>query len=299
MDFQTALAFFYSNLEACRLCPRRCLVNRLRGELGFCEAGARLKIASFCLHTGEEPPVSGKRGSGAIFFAHCSMRCLYCQNYPISQLGYGNISTVEDLTAMMLSLQSQGAHNINLVTPTHFLPHVVQAVVAARSKGLRLPLVYNVSGYESVETIHMLEGIVQVYLVDMRYSSSTLASEYSQAPDYPHHNRLAVKEMLRQVGPLRCRSGLAVHGVIIRHLLLPGLLSETDAILRFISHRLSTAIPVSLMSQYFPAHRAHLVPALSRKITGQEYRRAIGLLERYQLRTGWVQDPDSVGVPVA
>jgi putative pyruvate formate lyase activating enzyme len=176
---------------------------------------------------------------------------------------------------------------------------VVLAIVAARSKGLNLPIVYNVSGYESAETVRMLEGIVEVYLVDMRYSSSTWASEYSQAPDYPHHNKLAVKEMLRQVGPLSCQGGLAVHGVIIRHLLLPGLLSETYAILRFISRRLSTAIPVSLMSQYFPAHRAHLVRALSRKITGEEYSRAIALLERCQLRTGWVQDSDSASIPVA
>jgi putative pyruvate formate lyase activating enzyme len=288
LDRRSAIDFFRSNLESCRLCPRMCSVNRLKGELGFCKADSHIKIASYCLHTGEEPPISGRSGSGAVFFAHCNMRCVYCQNYPISQLGYGNYTTVEELAGMMLSLEKRGAQNINLVTPTHYLPGVVEAILAARHEGLSLPVVYNVSGYESVDTIRMLSGIVQVYLVD-----------FSDTPDYPHHNRLAVTEIFRQVGPLRSLHGVAVEGMIIRHLLLPGLLGETENILRFVSETLSARIPISLMSQYFPAHRALTIPALARKITREEYRAALGLLDRCGLTRGWVQDPDSHALPVA
>jgi putative pyruvate formate lyase activating enzyme len=291
--------FFRSHLEACRLCPRKCGANRLAGETGVCGAGARLKVASHCLHTGEEPPISGSRGSGAIFFSHCSMACVYCQNYPISQLGHGNYLEVEDLAAIMLGLEARGAHNINLVTPTHFLPQIVEALHLARHRGLLVPIVFNDSGYELPETIRMLEGVVEIYLADMRYASSDCAAKYSGAGDYPAANTLAIKQMLTSVGQLRCRAGLAQSGLIIRHLVLPSWLSETRKVLEHISTEISPSTAVSLMSQYFPANRANLYPEINRRITRLEHQTAVQLLDEYGLQTGWVQDPDSSSTPVA
>jgi putative pyruvate formate lyase activating enzyme len=291
--------FFRSHLEACELCPRRCGVNRLAGQTGFCRAGARLKVASFCVHRGEEPPISGTRGSGTVFFSHCSMACVYCQNYPISQMGHGNLIEVDDLAGMMLTLERRGAHNVNLVTATHFLPQVVEAILVARHKGLRLPVVYNSSGYERPEIVAALDGLVQVYLADMRYASEESSAKYSGAPDYPAVNRLAIRAMLDTVGHLRCTDGLAVSGVIVRHLILPSLTGETRNILEYIADHLSRQTAVSLMAQYFPANRAHDYPEISRKITEDEYRGAIALLERLGLEHGWIQDPNATAPPVA
>jgi putative pyruvate formate lyase activating enzyme len=293
------LEFFRSQFECCMLCPRECGVARNRGELGFCKAGPGLKVSSFCLHTGEEPPVSTGGGSGTIFFTHCSMACVYCQNFPISQLGYGNPTGMEDLVRMMLSLQQRGAANINLVTPTHFLPPIVEAILAARQRGLMLPIVYNTGGYEKAETMAMLEGIVQIYLVDMRYFGDDTAIKYSSAPGYHHNNTRAILEMVRQVGPLNCANETAQQGVIIRHLLLPSLTEETRRVLAFVATNLPPATPISLMSQYFPAHRAHDFPELSRKITRQEYDLAVVLLEEYCLTAGWVQEFGAESLPVA
>jgi putative pyruvate formate lyase activating enzyme len=291
--------FFRSHLEHCTLCPRRCGVNRLAGERGFCKAGSRLKVASYCLHRGEEPPVSGTAGSGTIFFSDCTMECLYCQNYPISQMGYGNPTEVADLAGMMLDLERRGAHNINLVTPTHYLPHIVEAVAIARDRGLKLPVLSNTSGYERPEIIRMLEGVVQIYLTDMRYSRSETASRYSRAPDYPKWNRASVKEMVDTAGPLACRGGIATSGVIVRHLLLPSLLAETREILGFVSGELPRSVPLSLMTQYFPAHRAREHPELDRKITPGEYLEALELMDEFAIESGWVQDPDSPPACVA
>jgi putative pyruvate formate lyase activating enzyme len=291
--------FFSAHLEACRLCPHECGANRRAGEVGICRAAAKLKIASHCIHIGEEPPISGRTGSGTIFFSHCTMACVYCQNYPISQLGHGNVVEVEDLAGMMLELQAGGAHNVNLVTATHFLPQTVEAIDLARKRGLRLPIVYNDSGYELPETIKMLDGIVQVYLADMRYASRRYSAKYSGAGDYPEVNKLAIKQMLASVGHLKCQDGLARSGLIIRHLVLPSLLSETQKILQYISEEVSRSTAVSLMSQYFPANKAHLYPELSRKITRSEHESAVDLLCRYGLENGWVQDPDTHGRPVA
>jgi putative pyruvate formate lyase activating enzyme len=258
-----------------------------------------MAVASYCLHTGEEPPISGTRGSGAIFFARCTMRCIYCQNYPISQLGHGNVTEVEELAYMMGELERRGAHNINLVTPTHYLPQIARALDAARRRGLRLPVVMNTSGYENADTIRMLEGLVQIYLVDMRYSSPETADLYSGAPDYPVRNREAVSEMLRQAGPLVCRNGLAVSGVIIRHLLLPGLMDETVEILDYIAAELPAEVPVSLMSQYFPAHLAATHPVLGRRVTEGEVETAVAHLKRLKLTAGWVQEDTRPVRPVA
>ncbi len=297
------LDFFRGQLEACNLCPRRCGVNRIKGETGFCRAGATVKVASHVRHTGEEPPISGTRGSGTIFFSHCNMACVYCQNFPISQLGHGNEVTVEGLAGMMLSLEADGAHNINLVTPAHYLTGTVEAIFESRDRGMMIPVVYNSSGYESIETIRMLEGLVQVYLPDMRYSTSESAARYSNAPDYPHHNRLAVRAMLEQVGHLETDDGtldgIAERGLIIRHLIIPSLLLETRDILAFIARELSPRTVVSLMSQYFPAGPAAERPEINRRIRDSERECAVGLLAEYGLENGWIQEPGRPGGPVA
>lgn len=299
MNLREQLDYFEDQLEHCMLCPRECGVNRLKGEVGFCNAGGRVRVASRCLHRGEEPAISGTRGSGTIFFSNCSMRCVYCQNYPISQMGYGNDIDLSDLTGMMLYLQNRGAHNINLVTATQFLPHAVEAIVRARASGLTIPIASNTSGYERAETVRMLEGLVQIYMVDMRYSRGESSARYSQTPDYPEYNRVAINEMVERVGPLECRDGLAVSGVIIRHLLLPSLLEETREILRFISKDLPVPVPVSLMTQYFPANRAADYPEINRKITSAEFEEALDLLDVFRIDDGWVQDPQAGTCPVA
>lgn len=293
------LDYFRSQLEHCVVCPRKCGVNRLKGELGLCQAGGGLKVASCVQHTGEEPPISGSLGSGTVFLSHCNMACVYCQNYPISQLGHGNRMGTGELAARMLELERSGAHNINLVTPIQYWPQIVEAVIEARDQGLKIPIVSNSSGYETVETVKMLEGIVQVYLVDMRYATAESAQRYSGAADYPHHNRLAVREMLRQVGHIVCKGDVAERGVIVRHLLLPTLLAETRSILEFIAEDLSRETAVSLMSQYFPANRAREYPEINRRITYSERDEAIQLLEEYGLENGWVQEPDEKSRPVA
>jgi putative pyruvate formate lyase activating enzyme len=294
-----ALDYFESNLENCLLCPRKCGVNRLKGELGYCRAGAEVRVSSITVHTGEEPPISGTAGSGTLFLSNCTMCCVYCQNYPISQLGYGNIMAPEDLASAMLRLEARGAHNINLVTPTQHLPGIVRAIARAREMGLTLAVVYNTSGYECRDTIKMLSGIADIYLADMRYSDPEAAERYSDAPDYPYHNRLAIKAMFDTVGLLQCQSGVATSGLIIRHLVLPGGIAGTEATFDFIAGEISRNVHISLMCQYFPANRAQDMPGLSRRITAAEYREAIDLLGRFGFENGWIQDMDGKSSPVA
>jgi putative pyruvate formate lyase activating enzyme len=291
--------YFESNLQHCLLCPRKCGVNRLKGEQGYCRAGTEVMVSSITVHTGEEPPISGTAGSGTVFFSNCTMCCVYCQNYPISQLGHGNVMAPEDLASAMLRLEARGAHNINLVTPTQHLPGIARSIAEARRRGLTLPVVYNTSGYECPETIRMLEGIVDIYLADMRYSDPEAARRYSDAPDYPQVNRLAIRAMFDTVGLLECRSGVATSGLVIRHLVLPGEIAGTEATFEFISRGVSRDVHVSLMCQYFPANRALEIPELSRRITRAEYRRALDLLARFGLENGWIQDMDGKSQPVA
>jgi len=277
-------------LSNCSVCPRRCGVNRMKGEVGFCRSGFLPKVASYNLHFGEEPPISGSRGSGTIFFSNCNMRCVYCQNYPISQFGVGNEVEIAELADMMLSLQSRGAHNINLVTPTHFVPQILEAVGIAKKSGLSIPIVYNTSGYESVETLHLLDGVVDIYLVDMRYSDNENALRYSSCPDYVEVNRQAVLEMHRQVGDLLLdKDGVAKKGVIVRLLVLPNGISGTEDNLRFLLENVGNAVYISLMSQYFPAYRSREFPLLSRRISAEEYTRVVELLEALGFENGWVQ----------
>ena len=278
-------------LRACRLCPRRCGVNRIEGQKGFCRAGFFLQVSSYNVHHGEEPVISGVCGSGTIFLTHCNLRCVFCQNYPISQLGVGREKSIEEVGGMMLDLQARGCHNVNWVTPTHFVPQMMAALEWAVERGFRLPLVYNTNGYDSVETLELLDGIVDVYLPDMKYGDEGTARTYSQAPDYPVMNGKAIREMHRQVGGKECtENGLLQRGMIIRHLILPHRLAGTDRLARFIAENLSGSCPVSLMTQFFPAYRAKEFPELDRRITPEEFEEAMGMLDRYGLETGWVQE---------
>ena len=282
----------YDLLAPCRLCPRECGADRLSSEEGFCRSGAQPKVASWTLHPWEEPPISGARGSGTIFFSGCTGRCLFCQNYPISQLGVGNVVTVERLAEMMVELQQRGAHNVNLVTPTHFVPQILAALSLAVEMGLRLPLVYNSSGYESVEVLRLLDGVVDVWLPDAKYATDDVARRLSGLSRYVEHNRAALREMYRQVGDelLLDGEGIAQRGLIIRHLVLPGGLAGTREVLHWIASELSPRVHVSLMGQYFPAYRAVGHPLLGRKLTTEEYEDALAAFDEADLERGWRQE---------
>jgi putative pyruvate formate lyase activating enzyme len=279
------------SLKKCTICPRECGVDRTAGEGGFCRAGSKVEVHSARLHPGEEPPISGTNGSGTIFFNHCNMRCVYCQNYRFSQIEDGRQIAIKELPDLMLSLEEKGAHNINLVTPTHYAAHIVNAVIEARGKGLKLPIVYNSSGYEKVETLHLLDGLIDVYLVDMRYGDNDSARKYSSCRDYVDVDRQAVSEMFKQVGNLVfSNTGMAQRGIIIRHLILPRDIGNTEGVFRFISTHISNETYISLMSQYYPAHKARNYHRISRRINREEYNRALDFLYKYGLRNGWVQE---------
>jgi len=279
-------------LRECRLCPRECGVDRLDGERGFCRAGAEPIVASWNVHPWEEPPISGTRGSGTIFFSGCTGRCLFCQNYPISQLGVGNAVSVQQLAEMMLELQDRGCYNINLVTPTHFVPQILAALERAIEGGLRLPLVYNTSGYEKVETLRLLDGVVDIYLPDTKYADDETARCLSGFVRYVEANHAALREMFRQVGDelVLDGKGIAQRGLIVRHLVLPNELAGTREVLRWIAENLSPRVHVSLMDQYFPAHEAVGHPVLGRKITAEEYEEALLAFEEAGLTNGWMQE---------
>jgi len=280
----------YKRLKSCDICPHLCRVNRLKGEMGVCRGGALTRVASANVHWGEEPPISGTRGSGTIFLTGCSLHCRFCQNFPISQLGSGNNMTTIELAAKCMKLQSLGVHNINFVTPTHFLPQILAALYLAVGKGFRLPIVWNSSGYELVDALCLLDGIVDIYLPDMKYAGNEEAVRFSSAPGYREINRAAVKEMLRQVGHLRVNDeGAAVKGLIIRHLVLPERAAGSAETLAWIGKNLGRETHVSVMKQYFPAHEAASIPGINRKITEAEYEEAVRALEEAGLENGWVQ----------
>ncbi|RJQ37645.1 MAG: radical SAM protein [Dehalococcoidia bacterium] len=283
-----------ARLAACDLCPRKCGTNRLAGEKGWCRAGYLPSVASVCAHFGEEPALSGSGGSGTVFFAGCNMACIYCQNYQISQeravLKSGETS-FSALAEKLLWLQEQGCHNINFVSPSHFVPQMVRVVLEAASLGLTLPLVYNSSGYDSVATLKELDGIIDIYLPDLRYADEVWGRKLSQAPEYPANARAAIREMFRQVGNLKVDDeGVAERGLIVRHLVLPGGLAGSRSSLKWLAREVSSGVTVSLMSQYHPANQARSHPLLSRRISLEEYRETTGLLEEFGIINGWVQE---------
>jgi len=260
-------------------------VNRLKGEIGFCKAGLLPMVSSFHAHFGEEPPISGRNGSGTIFFTHCSLRCVFCQNHPISQLGEGKEVSVKDLASMMLKLQKQGCHNINFVTPTHYMPQILEAVFIAKENGLKVLLVYNCGGYESIEALKILDGIIDIYMPDMKYSDNKAAKKYSFAPDYFEVSKKVVKEMHRQVGDLKIVKGIAQKGLLIRHLVLPDGLAGSEAIIK----ELSPKTYINLMAQYYPCHNAFNFPEISRRITRREYLNVIKFAKKKGLFRGFRQ----------
>ena len=286
-DFSPIISELKKFLNPCRLCPWKCGVDRSSKKetsLGKCQTGYNPKVASYNLHFGEEKPISGYRGSGTIFFSGCSMSCVFCQNYTISQYCYGNEITSEDLAGYMLELQRRGAHNINLVTPTHFVPQIIEALSIAVKKGLSVPIVYNSSGYDRVEALRLLEGIVDIYLPDIKYSSDEMAYRYSGIRNYVATSRAAIAEMFRQVGKLVTdERGVAVRGVIVRHLVLPNNISGTKEVLEFLSS-ISTEITVNLMSQYYPEYRAYSFPELSGRLTPVEFDRAVNYFHSCNLK---------------
>lgn len=279
----------YKLMEKCGLCPRKCGVDRLKGRTGFCKAGLLPMVSGFHAHFGEEPPISGRNGSGTIFFTHCSLRCVFCQNYPISQLGQGKEIGVEELAGIMLKLQADNCHNINFVTPTHYMPQILEAVFIARKKGLNLPLVYNCGGYELIEALEILDGVIDIYMPDMKYSSDAPAKKYSSAPDYFEINKAAVKEMHRQTGDLIIDKGIAERGILIRHLVLPENLAGSQKIFEFIANELSPGTYINIMAQYYSCHLADKFPEIGRRINAREYMEAIRLAEKAGLRNGFRQ----------
>lgn len=278
-------------LRNCSLCPRRCGVNREAGETGFCSAPARPRVALADLHFGEEPCISGKSGSGTIFFSHCNMSCVFCQNHDLSQAGFGRTVDVDHLAQIFINLQDQGAHNINLVSPTPYVPAVIRAIRKAKGRGLSLPVVYNTHGYETVEVLGLLEGLVDIYLPDLKYGSEGPARRYSAAPGYFTAAAAAIKEMYRQVGgPILDENGLARRGTIIRHLVLPGHVPDSLRVLRWIAANLPRDIYISLMAQYFPTYRAAGIPPLNRRLTAGEYQQVLDGLSELGLEKGFIQE---------
>lgn len=269
-------------LKECTVCPRQCRIDRTQDERGFCRTGHLAQVSSAGPHFGEEPELVGRNGSGTIFMTHCNLACCFCQNFGISQCSDGEVISAEDLSAMMLSLQRRGCHNINIVTPSHVVPQILAALVIAAGKGLRIPLVYNSGGYDSVDTLRLLDGVFDIYMPDAKYASNAIANDLSHAPDYVDVMKAALAEMHRQVGDLLAIDGIAVRGMIIRHLVLPGDLAGTREVMEFIAREISQDSYVNVMAQYRPAwHAAGITEkdpayrALRRPITGQEYRQAV------------------------
>jgi putative pyruvate formate lyase activating enzyme len=270
-------------------------VNRINGVLGRCRATAKLKVAKALAHFGEEPALSGTLGSGTIFFSHCHLSCCFCQNYQISQEGLGETVSAEGLAQKMLSLQEQRCHNLNLVSPTHYLPHIMQALYLAAADGLIIPLVYNSNGYESVETLRLLDGVVDIYLPDAKYAEDACAQTYSRAKEYTKTNEAALQEMYAQVGPLVMDGErIAMKGLIIRHLVLPENLSQTEMVLNRIKAGLGTQVHISLMCQYQPVFQAPQHPELNKRTSPEEYDRAISTLINLGFENGWLQDYEEI-----
>jgi putative pyruvate formate lyase activating enzyme len=286
-ELDSRATLLWSKLENCKLCPRECGVNRIAGKIGVCRTTAQVKVSSYGPHFGEEPELVGSRGSGTIFFTNCNLWCLFCQNYTISHLKEGEIASIPQLAGAMLYLQSIGCHNINLVTPTHVVPQIVQALALAARNGLRVPLVYNCGGYESVETLKLLDGIVDIYMPDIKYSSDEYARRFSGAKDYWEKVRLAVREMHRQVGDLIVDdNGVALRGLLIRHLVLPNGVAGSEEVLRFIAKDVSVDSYVNVMDQYHPCFRAFKLPELNRRISREEYEKVVSLAVSYGLHRG-------------
>ncbi|MCX8117790.1 MAG: radical SAM protein [Desulfobacterota bacterium] len=287
-ELKNRIDLLMEHLKECRLCPRQCRVNRSEGEIGYCRAPSELMVSSAFPHFGEEPPLVGYHGSGTIFLTHCNLRCVFCQNHDISHGGMGERISTTQLARAMRRLQEIGCHNINFVTPTHYAPQIVASLPEAIELGVRLPIVYNCSGYESLEVIQLLEGIVDIYMPDAKYMDEKQSHRYSNAPDYPEVLKKVLKEMHRQVGDLKLNeSGIAERGLLIRHLVMPNGVASSEAVLKFIAEEISVDSYVNIMAQYRPEYRAFDYPEISRRISQKEFTEAIQIARRLKLYRGF------------
>lgn len=278
-------------LEKCNICPHKCGVNRLEGKLGRCKASDKLKIALVSLHNYEEPCISGENGSGTVFFSNCNLNCVFCQNYEISQLGNGKEITIEELANIFIEQQNNNAENINLVTPTMYIYQIIEAIKLAKNKGLRIPIVYNSNGYESVETIKALKGYIDIYLPDLKYSNNKIAFKYSGIKNYFENATQAINEMYNQVGePILDENGMMKKGLMIRHLILPSNLQNSKDVLTWINENIDKKVFVSIMAQYFPTHKANEFPEINRKLTIEEYEEMEQFLYTLDLDNGYIQE---------
>ena len=284
-----------NNISVCTLCPRECKVSRTEGKTGFCGvAGEEVYLARAALHMWEEPCISGEEGSGTVFFSGCPLRCVYCQNYNIANANTGKAVTRERLAEIFLELQEKGANNINLVTPTHYTPEIVWAVQRAREQGLTLPIVYNCSGYEKVETLRMLDGIVDIYLTDFKYMEKEMAKKYSRAEDYPEIAKAALMEMVRQTGVASFSAdGMMKKGVIVRHLLLPGYLNNAKAVVQYVYETYGDTVFLSLMNQYTPLPQVEKYPEINRRVTEEEYEEIVDYAIEIGVENGFVQEGET------
>jgi putative pyruvate formate lyase activating enzyme len=286
-----------ARLKSCDICPRECGKDRPSGKHGHCHSGYLPVVSAVCAHQGEEPAISGTKGSGTVFFGNCNLRCVYCQNYQISQdwkAQQHNETGFHTLAERMVGLQESGCHNINLVSPSHFVPQIARTLIEAVPMELRIPLVYNTGSYDSVRTLQSLDGIISIYLADLRYASDRWARKYSHARYYVENARAAIKEMYRQVGELKTDGqGIAQKGLIVRLLILPENIAGIEESLTWLAQELSSKITISVMSQYYPTHKARKIKPLSRKITTNEYNEVVKLLDQLGIENGWVQELDS------
>jgi putative pyruvate formate lyase activating enzyme len=289
--WQDKIALLKENFSPCRLCPRQCKTIRQENNPGICQAGRDVKIASYNLHQGEEPPISGTKGSGTLFFSGCTLKCKFCQNYPISHLYNGTFYSIEELSGLMLNLQERGAHNINLVSPTPYLAHFVEALYFASQQGLEIPIAYNTSGYELPGIIKILEGLIDIYMPDLKYMDNNLAKTFSGVSNYFEFDYPTLVEMYRQVGNLILdEDGIAKKGMILRHLILPGQIENSKRALKCMAESSFKDCHLSLMSQYFPAHKAMETPGLQRRILPEEYREVKEYALELGFNKGWFQD---------
>ncbi len=295
-EFENKVYKLKKVLNSCEVCPRKCRVNRNEDEKGYCRTGKDALVASYCVHRGEEPPISGINGSGTVFFANCNLSCIFCQNYEISQKWSnqaGRVST-EELADIFLELEARGVHNINWVSPSHIVPQAVEALFIAAKKGLSIPVVYNSNGYDSLEILKIIDSLIDIYLPDLKYFDDFCAKQLSDVPNYVENAKTAVQEMWRQKGELILdRNGVAIKGVLVRHLVLPERLSQSEEVIKFLSEKISPQISLSLMSQYYPAHKAKLDPKINRPITEEEYEETLKALEKFGITKGFVQENSS------
>ena len=278
-------------LDRCNICPHNCNINRNDGIIGRCRATTKIKIALYSTHDFEEPCISGEKGSGTVFFSNCNLNCVFCQNYEISQLGKGKEITIEELANIFLKQQENEVENINLVTPTSYVPQIIEALKIAKKEGLKLPIVYNTNGYENIETIKMLDGYIDIYLPDLKYSENELAKKYSKVDNYFEIATKVIKEMVKQVGiPELDERGIMKKGVMVRHLVLPNNIENSKNVLKWIVENLPKDIYISVMAQYFPTYKAKEIKEINRKLTIEEWKEIEDYIEKLGIENGYIQE---------